>query len=81
MVAQITHGRESLGLQNVTVHGVSPRTHFAQVLVEADYRMKLTYRLESPRRMVAFVDQVRPTQVSAMPCSAGSSCPTISACV
>lgn len=67
MAAQITHGlRESLGLQNVTVHGVSPRTHFAQVLVEADYRMKLIgIGLERPPvRMVAFVDQVRPGQVS-----------------
>lgn len=40
--ANIARGmRESLGLQTVTVQGVSPRTHFAQVLVEADYRMKL----------------------------------------
>ena len=31
----------SLGHQTVTVQGVSPRTHFAQVMVEADYRMKL----------------------------------------
>jgi hypothetical protein len=33
--------RESLGLQVISVGGVSARTHFAQVLVEADYRMKL----------------------------------------
>lgn len=33
--------RESLGLQVVTVGGVPATTHFAQVLVEADYRMKL----------------------------------------
>ena len=33
--------RESLGPQVVSVQGVSPSTHFAQVLVEADYRMKL----------------------------------------
>ncbi len=33
--------REALGLQTVTVQGVSPESHFAQVLVEADYRMKL----------------------------------------
>lgn len=32
--------RDSLGLANIRVFGVSPRTHFAQVLVEADYRMK-----------------------------------------
>jgi hypothetical protein len=33
--------RESLGLQVITVGGVSAKTHFAQVMVEADYRMKL----------------------------------------
>ena len=33
--------RESLGPQRVSVQGVSPATHYAQVLVEADYRMKL----------------------------------------
>ncbi|MGQ0634723.1 MAG: DUF1598 domain-containing protein [Planctomycetaceae bacterium] len=30
-----------LGLQDIVVHGVAPETHVAQVLVEADYRMKL----------------------------------------
>ncbi len=33
--------RQSLGLQNVTITGVPADTHFAEVLVEADYRMKL----------------------------------------
>jgi len=33
--------RESLGAQKVRVDGVSPASHFAQVMVEADYRMKL----------------------------------------
>lgn len=33
--------RTSLGLQKVAIGGVSPDTHFAQVMVEADYRMKL----------------------------------------
>jgi hypothetical protein len=33
--------RDSLGLQVITVGGVPASTHFAQVLVEADYRMKL----------------------------------------
>lgn len=31
---------ESLGLANVRVFTISPETHFAQVLIEADYRMK-----------------------------------------
>ena len=33
--------KKAQGLHTVTVTGVSPRTHFAQVMVEADYRMKL----------------------------------------
>jgi hypothetical protein len=39
---QIAQGlRESLGMAPIRVFGVPPDTHFAQVLVEADYRMKL----------------------------------------
>lgn len=33
--------KNNLGLQTVTIHGIPATTHFAQVLVEADYRMKL----------------------------------------
>ena len=33
--------RESLGMANIRVFGVSDKSHFAQVLIEADYRMKL----------------------------------------
>lgn len=41
-VDQIIGGmRQSLGLQQVSVDGVPASTHFAQVMVEADYRMKL----------------------------------------
>ena len=56
----------ALGMQVVSVIGVSPKTHFAQVLVEADYRMKLIgIGLERPPvKMVAFVDKVSPAQVS-----------------
>ncbi|HZL88402.1 MAG TPA: DUF1598 domain-containing protein [Pirellulaceae bacterium] len=32
--------RDSLGMATIRVFGISPRTHFAQILVEADYRMK-----------------------------------------
>lgn len=32
--------KESLGMADVVVFGVSPNTHFAAVMVEADYRMK-----------------------------------------
>ena len=56
----------SLGNQDVTVHGVSPETHFAQVMVEADYRMKLIgIGLEKPPvRLVSFVDRANPAQVA-----------------
>jgi len=33
--------KQALGTQVVSVQGVSSATHFAQVMVEADYRMKL----------------------------------------
>ncbi len=58
--------KSSLGMQNVTVNGVSPKTHFAQVLVEADYRMKLIgIGLEQPPvRMTSFIDRVNPSQVA-----------------
>lgn len=58
--------RTSLGLQDVTVGGVSPNTHFAQVLVEADYRMKLIgVGMEKPPvKMSTFIDSVNLAQVS-----------------
>jgi len=58
--------RTSLGLQNVTINGVSPKTHFAQVLVEADYRMKLIgIGLEQPPiRLVSYVERANPSQVA-----------------
>jgi hypothetical protein len=68
MVAQVMMQKlpEALGMQVVSVIGVNPKTHFAQVLVEADYRMKLIgIGLERPPvKMVAFVDKVSPAQVS-----------------
>jgi len=40
--AQLVQGlQQHLGRQQVSIRGVSDKTHFAQVLVEADYRMKL----------------------------------------
>jgi len=60
--------RESLGLQNVTIKGVSPRTHFAQVLVEADYRMKLIgIGLERTRvKLKSYADLASPGVSNAM---------------
>jgi hypothetical protein len=66
-VRMIAEGvRTSLGLQTVTVNGVSPKSHFAQVLVEADYRMKLIgIGLETPPvRMVSYVDRAKLSEIS-----------------
>lgn len=54
--------RDSLGLQDVRVMGVSPKTHFAQVLVEADYRMKLIgIGMEKTKvKLDSYVDLARP---------------------
>lgn len=53
--------RNCLGLQVVTINGVPAKTHFAQVLVEADYRMKLIgIGLERPPvKMVSYVEKAR----------------------
>lgn len=59
--------RSSLGLQNVRIDGVPANTRFAQVLVEADYRMKMIgIGLERPRvrGLTSFVDEASPAQVS-----------------
>lgn len=55
--------RTNLGLQTVRVMGVDPATHFAQVLVEADYRMKLIgIGLEAPLvKMTTFIDKADPS--------------------
>ncbi|MEM9353261.1 MAG: DUF1598 domain-containing protein [Planctomycetota bacterium] len=58
--------QESLGLQTVSVGGIPATTHFAQVLVEADYRMKLIgIGLEQPPvRMASFVALANPATVA-----------------
>jgi hypothetical protein len=58
--------KEKLGLHNVSVLGISPRTHFAQVMVEADYRMKLIgIGIEPPPvKMATYVGKASPTEVS-----------------
>jgi hypothetical protein len=58
--------RQSLGPQMVSISGVSDATHFARVLVEADYRMKLIgIGLESPPvRIVSYVQRANPANVS-----------------
>jgi hypothetical protein len=51
--------RNAKGLQSIRVNGVSPKTHFAMVMVEADFRMKLIgIGLEKPPvKLVSFVDR------------------------
>jgi len=58
--------KERLGLQKVTVQGISPDTHFAQVLVEADYRMKLIgIGIETPPvKIASYVSKASPASVS-----------------
>ncbi len=55
--------KKALGHQTVSIRGVSPQTHFAQVLVEADYRMKLIgIGVEpTPVRITTWIEKVRPT--------------------
>ncbi len=59
--------KNNLGLQNVSIQGIPSATHFARVLVEADYRMKLIgIGLEQlPVRMLSYVDRANPNSVSA----------------
>lgn len=63
----VSNLKSSLGLQNVTVQGVPSSTRFAQVLVEADYRMKLIgIGLEIPAiPFQSWVDRASPYSGSA----------------
>ena len=61
------HLRDALGLQNVTVNGISPKTHMAKVLVEADYKMKLIgigIDNKPVKNMKSYVDVANPAAVS-----------------
>lgn len=58
--------RSSLGMQTVRVDGIPADTHFAHVMVEADYRMKLIgIGLENPPvPMKTFIQAASPGQVA-----------------
>lgn len=58
--------RRSLGRQEITISGISPNTHFAEVMVEADYRMKLIgIGLEIPPiPLRSYVALAKPSTVS-----------------
>jgi hypothetical protein len=55
--------QQALGLQEITIKGVSPKTRFACVLVDADYHMKLIgIGLEgTPVGITSFIEAVRPS--------------------
>ena len=59
--------KNNLGLQTVSIRGIPTDTHFARVLVEADYRMKLIgIGLERlPMRFQSYVDRANPSAVAA----------------
>ena len=59
--------KNNLGLQTVTFRGIPDTTHFARVLVEADYRMKLIgIGLEQPPvRLKSYVERANPKTVAA----------------
>jgi hypothetical protein len=58
--------KTSYGPQKISIRGVSPKTHFAQVLVEADYRMKLIgIGLENPGvGIVSYVAKANPAAIA-----------------
>ncbi|MEL6109696.1 MAG: DUF1598 domain-containing protein [Planctomycetota bacterium] len=58
--------KNNLGLQTVSIRGIPNDTHFARVLVEADYRMKLIgIGLERlPMRFMSYVDRANPSVVA-----------------
>jgi hypothetical protein len=58
--------KESRGLQTIRIEGVAATTHFAQVLVEADYRMKLIgIGLETPAvKIDSYISRANPRDVS-----------------
>ena len=56
-----------LGMEKITIKGVPTTTHFAQVLVEADYRMKLIgIGVERPplKQFTNWIDRVHPSAVA-----------------
>lgn len=66
--ARIARGiKQNLGLQTVTFKGIPNSTHFARVLVEADYRMKLVgIGLERlPVNVKSYVERANPSAIAA----------------
>ena len=67
MTERIVRGlKDNLGLQTVTFTGVPTDTHFAQVMLEADYYMKLIAigLVRPPVRMNTYIAKARPGAVA-----------------
>jgi hypothetical protein len=60
--------RTNLGMQNVRIGGVAANTHFAQVLLECDYRMKLIgLGMEKPPvKMISYVERATASSNNAL---------------
>ena len=60
--------KQSLGMQQITVSGVSTKTNFARVMVEADYQMKLMgIGLKAPPagvKITSFIEKATPNSVA-----------------
>jgi len=58
--------RTRLGMQSIRVGGIPANTHFAQVMIESDYRMKLIgIGVEKPPiHLASYVDKASPSQVN-----------------
>ncbi len=55
---------EALGVQQISVHGVPPTSHFARVLVAADYRMKrlaMGFEKSPVKGLPNYLSMIRPT--------------------
>jgi hypothetical protein len=76
VASQILAGtRDALGMSKIRVFGISADTHFANVMIEADYRMKrIGMGLEPPPvKMVTFLGAIRSARHDALR-SGGGSC-------
>ena len=54
--------KEATGYQTITIKGVSPKTHFAHTMAEADYAMKLIGLglRDTPVKITTFVEKTKP---------------------
>ena len=53
--------QQALGMQTITIQGVSPNTDFARVMVEADYQMKLIGigLADTPVGIIRYIDRAK----------------------